>query len=222
MHNVKKRVVLALETGIGGGSLSLVEDGMPLASATGTENASRSEDLLLILEDFLAKNSILKHQIGAIAVSDGPGSLTGIRIGLALAKGLSDALSVPYIKLSMLAAMALSSKKEGAIVSAISYKDQTVYFKEFRVEQGRLADSASETEKIGLDDFLLRLQAFHEKGAFVVLNKELNREASKIANRTFKVDKGGIYCAGNDYAKILGQIGELLTRPIMKTPNIQK
>jgi tRNA threonylcarbamoyl adenosine modification protein YeaZ len=132
-----KKYVLGLETGIDGGSISILANNEIIDSARGSGNVSKSEDLLIVLDDLLEKKRIRKSEIKCIVVSDEPGSLTGIRIGLAAAKGLSDALGVPFRQVSVLEAMAFQAAGDGLIVAGLLTLKNTVYYKKILVEDGR-------------------------------------------------------------------------------------
>ncbi|MBL8184616.1 MAG: tRNA (adenosine(37)-N6)-threonylcarbamoyltransferase complex dimerization subunit type 1 TsaB [Blastocatellia bacterium] len=99
--------VLAIETGVLGGSLSIVRSGIEIAGISGDSNFSRAEDLLANIKSLIQRAGISKSDIRALAVSRGPGSYTGIRIGLATAAGLSRSLQIPAIGVPLLDAIAL-------------------------------------------------------------------------------------------------------------------
>lgn len=105
LNETNGKITLAIETAVLGGSLSLVRDGMEIDHWIGGDGVSRSEDLLLSISKILDKNSIDKKQIGNIAVSTGPGSYTGIRVGMATALGLKNSLNVPCTGVQVLDAM---------------------------------------------------------------------------------------------------------------------
>lgn len=71
-----------------------------------TEEFSHSEKLLLFISDVMNESRISFSQLNAVAVSMGPGSYTGLRIGVSTAKGLCYALDIPLISVSTLQAMA--------------------------------------------------------------------------------------------------------------------
>jgi len=99
--------VLAIETGVLGGSLSIIRSGIEIAGMSGDSNFSRAEDLLTNINSLIQRAGISKADIDALAVSRGPGSYTGIRIGLATAAGLSRSLQIPAIGVPLLDAIAL-------------------------------------------------------------------------------------------------------------------
>lgn len=103
--------ILALETAIAGGSISLLHNGSVIASMTGNDSLSRAEELLPNITSIMDKTGIPLDKIERIAVSVGPGSYTGIRIGMASAMGLSTAIGSKCVGLPILYAMTLLADK---------------------------------------------------------------------------------------------------------------
>jgi len=103
-----REIILAIESAIAGGSLSLIQNGEPIAGACGDSGVSRAEDLIPNIESLLDSAGILRDQVDSIAISIGPGSFTGLRIGLSTAIGLSAALDKPRISTPLFNAIASS------------------------------------------------------------------------------------------------------------------
>ena len=100
------RFVLGIESALAGGSLCLIEDGRELGSWLGTSNVSRAEDLLPNIDRLLKEHSISINKLDRIIVSTGPGSFTGIKIGLATVLGFRSVLGVSCVGISVLEALA--------------------------------------------------------------------------------------------------------------------
>ena len=83
-----------------------------LATLFNADTKQHASFLHTAIEQLLSENKIEKHQLKAIGVSNGPGSYTGIRVGLAAAKRLSYALQIPMITFNTLEAMATTAIKE--------------------------------------------------------------------------------------------------------------
>ena len=115
----KPKRILAIEAAIRGGSIALLDGGHEIDSLRGTTDVSRAEDLLANIAGMLERTRIDKKTLDLIAVSNGPGSYTGIRIGLATALGLHNALEIPCFGVSLLAAMAAAHEENGAVVVAV-------------------------------------------------------------------------------------------------------
>lgn len=125
-------VILAIESAVAGGSLSLIRDGREVANWVGSTNISRAEDLLLNIDTLLRDNHIDRHEIGLVAVSAGPGSFTGIRIGIATALGLKAGLQVPMASQSALNAMVYSRERDRDLVAAVPSGRNAVCLQSFR------------------------------------------------------------------------------------------
>lgn len=110
---MKNETVLAIESAVGGGSLALIVDGNAVEKWHGNGKVSRSEELLGQISNIVEKAGLELKQISSIAVSNGPGSYTGIRIGMATALGLARALSIPCVGVFLLSALELWSKSWG-------------------------------------------------------------------------------------------------------------
>jgi tRNA threonylcarbamoyladenosine biosynthesis protein TsaB len=76
------------------------------------DNYIHGEYLTVFIEDILAKNKLLPNQLAGVSFSSGPGSYTGLRIGLSVAKGLCFALSIPLISVSTLKILASLGKEK--------------------------------------------------------------------------------------------------------------
>lgn len=90
-------MLLAIETSSLVSSVALLHDDTLRAELTIQARLTHSEQLMPHIADMLDKASVKKSQIDGVAVAVGPGSFTGLRIGLATAKGLSFAWNVPIV-----------------------------------------------------------------------------------------------------------------------------
>jgi tRNA threonylcarbamoyladenosine biosynthesis protein TsaB len=99
--------ILLLETATRTCSVALSRDGHVVACKEVTdEKYSHAEQLSGFIKEVLEQSSLAFHDLNAVAVSAGPGSYTGLRIGTSTAKGLCFALDIPLIAISTLDAMA--------------------------------------------------------------------------------------------------------------------
>ena len=100
-------LILCLETSTKVCSVSLGLNGKIIAIKESLDDKhSHAENLTLYIEDVLKQKNILLQDVDAIAVSKGPGSFTGLRIGVSTAKGLCYTLNKPLIAINTLEAMA--------------------------------------------------------------------------------------------------------------------
>jgi len=100
--------ILNIETSTKACSVAIHKNGnLIVLKESITENFSHSEKLLVFVEELIETSQIKLVDISAIAVSMGPGSYTGLRIGVATAKGLCYGLNIPLISISTLKSMSL-------------------------------------------------------------------------------------------------------------------
>ena len=112
-------LILAIESAIAGGSLAL-SDGLTIIDTwTGNGALSRAEELLENIDTMLQRSNLEKGAISHIAVSAGPGSFTGIRIGLATGMGLATALNIELSRFSILQVMASYAPDGESVVTAV-------------------------------------------------------------------------------------------------------
>ncbi len=95
-------LILNIETSTTNCSVSLAQDGVCIASVEKNEGYSHAENLASMVEDLLKKNQIDRNSLDAVCVGKGPGSFTGLRIGVSFAKGLSFGLNIPLISIGSL------------------------------------------------------------------------------------------------------------------------
>jgi tRNA threonylcarbamoyladenosine biosynthesis protein TsaB len=99
-------MILQIETATTVCSVALAKDGKVLAYRQVNERNIHAEIITLFIDELIAEAGIQYAAIDAVAVSSGPGSYTGLRIGISTAKGLCYALDKPLIAVETLAAMA--------------------------------------------------------------------------------------------------------------------
>lgn len=143
---------LAIEAAIAGGSLSLCRGETEIAGWSGSADVSKAEDLLYNIDILLRENGVSKHDLGLIAVSAGPGSFTGIRIGIATALGLKNGLGIPMSSVSALNAMVAYPELDGTAWAAVPSGRNAVCMQEFTVENGSISE-IGEPQTIREDDF---------------------------------------------------------------------
>lgn len=122
---------LAVETGVGGGSISIFENRTLIDSDVSERNVSRSEELLADINSLLKKNGIAKSDITLIAISNGPGSFTGLRIGFGVVYGLQDGLGINCKSVSVLQAMTLENRNKEKVLAGFLYSKNEVCWQSF-------------------------------------------------------------------------------------------
>jgi tRNA threonylcarbamoyl adenosine modification protein YeaZ len=142
--DVHNRHVLAIESAIDGGSLSLFCDGAEVASRIGAAGVSRAEDLLVDIDDLLRTNGLSPRDLHIVAASAGPGSFTGIRIGLATAMGLARGAGAQFASAPLLHACASAQLESGLGTIALPVGRGSIAIQDFsRTPAGVSAVSAA-------------------------------------------------------------------------------
>lgn len=121
--------ILNIETATKNCSVSLAQDGVTiLCKEIAEQGYSHAEKLHVFIEEILKETKVAVTDLKAIAVSKGPGSYTGLRIGVSTAKGLCYALGVPLIAVDTLEVLAQKvSIEKGMIVPMIDARRMEVY-----------------------------------------------------------------------------------------------
>jgi len=121
--------ILNIETATKNCSVALAKDGKTiLCKEISEQGYSHAELLHVFIEEILKQSNVTFQDLNAIAISKGPGSYTGLRIGVSSAKGLCYALGIPLIAIDTLTILAHQIKVEnGFIVPMIDARRMEVY-----------------------------------------------------------------------------------------------
>lgn len=150
--------ILAFETSAKAGSAALLEDGRLLGEYYLNCGMTHSRTLLKLAEELLAACGLAPAQVDAVACAAGPGSFTGVRIGVAAAKGFAWGAEKPCVGVSTLEAMAHQAQSfEGVICCAMDARRAQVYHAMFSCRGGTLT-RLSEDCAISLEELAKRLK----------------------------------------------------------------
>lgn len=173
--------ILGIETATLVSSVALATADTLLAEITLQTKKTHSELLMPHIAKILDSAGVKKTDLKAIAVSIGPGSFTGLRIGLATAKTLAYALKIPLIGVPTLAAMAYGCPVPGVILAPILDAQRgNVYQALFEWKDGRLQEIMPATV-MEIDEVLASLAQYNTPvvlmGEAAVLHKEKIKQA---------------------------------------------
>ena len=155
-------LILAFETSAKAGSVALLEDGILLAESYQNTGLTHSQTIMSMAESMLLCSGKTPKDVEAVAVAAGPGSFTGVRIGVAAAKGFAWGSQIPCYGISTLEAMAQSlGLWQGVICCVMDARRNQVYNGIFRSEQGKLT-RLTEDRAISLEDLEKELKNFQE------------------------------------------------------------
>jgi len=195
--------ILCIETATTNCSVAISVNGKVIALQEDNNNQySHAERLHIYIEEILEKTGVQKSQLQAIAVSKGPGSYTGLRIGVSAAKGLCFALDIPLISVATLEALAHQiTINKGFIVPMIDARRMEVYSavfssekKQLRATEAQILDETSFTgylnkEKVyfigdGVDKF--KAICTHKNAVFIEGKLPSATEMGLLAFNKFK------------------------------------
>ena len=120
--------ILSIDTASNICSVSILDDYNLIKEISIDDLKTHSEKLMPMIEEIFNKTNLSLNDINLIVCDKGPGSFTGIRIGVATAMSFLDTLEIPSIGVSSLEALAYNEKNEGLICSLIDANNSNVYF----------------------------------------------------------------------------------------------
>ena len=155
-------LILAFETTAKAGSVALLEDNKLLAESYQNTGLTHSQTLMVMAEDMLKAAGKSMADVTAVAVAEGPGSFTGVRIGVAAAKGLAWGGELPCYGVSTLESMALTlGAYQGYVCPVMDARRSQVYNALFYVNSG-VMERVSEDRAIALSDLAEELKTLKE------------------------------------------------------------
>ena len=182
-------LILAFETSAKAGSVALAEDGRLLGESYQNTGLTHSQTLLTMAQELIASCGCQPADVQAIAVANGPGSFTGVRIGVAAAKGFAWGAGIPCCGVSTLEAMALGfGVYNGYVLPVMDARREQVYTATFHAEKGRLF-RVTEDRAISLE--------------------ELKKDLISLKEPIFLVGDGSILC----YNTLLEDVPALILPP---------
>ena len=139
-------IVLALDTAAGACSAAVTRDGAVLAARSEPMTRGHQERLAPLVREAMAEAGVAFPELDRIGVTVGPGSFTGLRVGLAFAKGLGLALGKPCLGVGTLEALAASDPGPGLTAAVIDAKRDQVYLQAFESGVAVMAPDALPVE----------------------------------------------------------------------------
>ncbi len=178
--------ILAIDSSATAASAALTEDGKVMGEFYINTHLTHSQTLMPMIDDVLKCTRTRLSEVDLFAVSAGPGSFTGIRIGVASIKGLAMAQNKPCVGVSTLEAMAFNLEHlEGTICSVMDARCQQVYNAIFAAHNGCL-ERITADRALGIE--------------------ELAKECENYAKPLFLVGDGAKLCYNNERFKNLNAV----------------
>ena len=188
--------ILNLETATKNCSVSLAKEGKTIfCKEMAEEGYSHAERLHVFIEEILKENAINFNQIDAIAVSKGPGSYTGLRIGVSAAKGLCYAAGIPLIAVDTLAVLANQVQvADGLIVPMIDARRMEVYSAVFDASHKKISEVKAE---------ILSLESYNETSEKVYFIGDCQEKCKTVLTKdNFIFLSEIVYPSANEMSKL--------------------
>ena len=205
-------MILAIETATDVCGVALVHEGRVIAERSTVEKKIHSEKLLPMIVEVLRSASMSLSRLDAVAVSIGPGSFTGLRIGLSTAKGLAVARSLPIVPVPTLDAMAFEYFRSGGaregetVCPLIDAKRDEAYFCFYAVNAGGVTRK-SPYEIAGI---LKISEAARSFGAVAFFGDGIAKmDAAGRSNGAFRIVQGAV-CSAASVGIVAEHGGEML------------
>lgn len=199
-------IILNLETATTNCSVSIAKNGKVIAiKEHDTPNYSHSEQLHVFIQEVVQNASLTLNDIDAVAVSKGPGSYTGLRIGVSSAKGLCFALEVPLISIATLTSLAHQKNANTCeyIIPLLDARRMEVYSAVFNTNQEEIRETKAEI--IDANSF----SDFAELGTVLLLGSGAKKCQDILVHPNFNFDIEAIPSANEmsnlSYNKFLKQ-----------------
>ncbi len=179
--------ILNIETSTTNCSVALSKDGVVIGfKEDNSLQYSHAERLHVYVDEVLKSAQVLKNQLDAIAISKGPGSYTGLRIGVSAAKGLCFSLNIPLISVPTLEALAHQiDDPNGSIVAMLDARRMEVYSAIYDAQYNEIRSTEAEVITSESYQELLELSSVYFVGNGVLKTKESisHKNAQFIENK---------------------------------------
>lgn len=138
--------ILAVDTATKDCSVAVIDANSILAESTSTIDLTHSRLLLNLIDTVLEKAGLKPAHLDGFAVTVGPGSFTGLRIGIASIKGLAYSLAKPLVGVSSLETLAFQCRQTPLLICPLlDARKQEVYYCHYRFDGGKLARKIQES-----------------------------------------------------------------------------
>ncbi|WP_347353718.1 tRNA (adenosine(37)-N6)-threonylcarbamoyltransferase complex dimerization subunit type 1 TsaB [Acetoanaerobium noterae] len=195
--------ILGIDTSSSSLSVAVMDDDLLKGEFTLNHKLTHSEQMMPLLDSLLSHLELKMSDIDLIGVSVGPGSFTGIRIGVAAANAMAMALDIPVVGISSLEAMAYTAGETAyTIVSTFDAQRDRFYFNAYRFENAELKALEAE-DVLEKEDLIKKLESYDKVlllGDAVFINEELPLNVKK-AKRAVRYVRASSVCelAHRDY-----------------------
>ncbi|MBR4261155.1 MAG: tRNA (adenosine(37)-N6)-threonylcarbamoyltransferase complex dimerization subunit type 1 TsaB [Clostridia bacterium] len=128
--------ILAIDTSSNICSVSILEDKNIIIEKHNDDEKTHSQKLMPLIDEMFKEVNLTLDDIDLLACSQGPGSFTGIRIGISTVKAFADVKNIPIIGVTSLESLAYNISNNGLIATLIDAKHDNVYFALYKLDNG--------------------------------------------------------------------------------------
>jgi len=182
--------ILAIDTSSKICSVSLLENNDVILEKHTNDEKTHSQNLMPLVYELFKETNLSLDDIDLLSCCLGPGSFTGIRIGIATVKAFADSKNIPVIGVTSLESLAYNIQKNGLIVSLIDAKNDNVYYSLFSFD-GNTYKQIGEYKADTIQNILDSLSIYDDSLIFVGDGSKLHQEKIKtfIKNPEFASDE---------------------------------
>lgn len=173
--------ILAIDTTSKICSVALLEDDKIIDEMNLDSGLTHSENLMPLVKEILEKNKIELKEINLIGVDVGPGSFTGIRIGVASVKAMAEVWNIPVASITSLETLARSIETTNTIVSLIDARNSQVYMGIFDNQYNKIEEYLADDINIAIEKLKV-YETINVIGDGSIVHKELLLQNVKNIN----------------------------------------
>lgn len=129
--------ILAIDTSSSICSVSILEDNNVICEKHNNDEKTHSQKLMPLIDKLFKEANLTLDDIDLLACSQGPGSFTGIRIGISTVKAFADVKNIPIIGVTSLESLAYNITNSGLIATLIDAKNDNVYFALYELKDNK-------------------------------------------------------------------------------------
>lgn len=218
--------ILGIDSSAKSASAAVTENGKIISQFYINTGLTHSQTLMPMIDSALKCADVSLDEIGLIAVNKGPGSFTGVRIGVAATKGLADVKNIPCIGISTLESMAYNLLNNDCIACAVmDARCSQVYTALFDITDGKIT-RLTEDEAISIEELGKNLKNYEKTkifvgdGAEICYNKLINDDKGlKIAAENIRYQNAAGVCSAaesrdkSEYVSAFDLVPEYLRPP---------
>jgi len=178
--------ILAIDTSSSICSVAILEDKNIIIEKHNDDEKTHSQKLMPLIDEIFKESNLTLDDIDLLACGQGPGSFTGIRIGISTVKAFADVKSIPIIGVTSLEALAYNINTDGLIATLIDAKHDNVYFALYDLKDGKYTQ-VIEPVSDSISNVIQSLKDFDTVLTFVGDGSEVHRDllASEFSNCVF-------------------------------------